>query len=175
MKIFTLILSIALLSSIINNEAVHATTYGGKFIRSGVFTLYSSYGGAHRYYGNVWQGAANWSATPTNLNISPTTSPPYAINIDIYDTYNSATWWGITYWNPCPGSGCNYVRNYFYLNQRTLDPESDFTRTKVTTHEYGHAIGLDHAPGGKVSIMNQGYLSYNTPQTYDINDINWLY
>lgn len=171
----TLVLVGALLVSLVSGSVTHATVLGGKFVRSGVFTLYFSYGGAHRYYGNVWQGAANWSATPTDVNISPWPGTPYAIHIDVYDTYTSATWWGITYFNPCAGSGCNYNRNYFYLNQRTLDPESDFTRTKVATHEFGHAIGLAHAPSGTTSIMNQGHLSYNTPRTYDINDINWLY
>lgn len=165
----------ALLISLVFGSAVHATVLGGKFARSGVFTLHFGYGGAHRYYGNVWQGAANWSATPTNANISPWPGTPYAIHIDVYDTYTSDTWWGITYWNPCSGSGCSYARNYFYLNQRTLDPESDFTRTKVATHEFGHTLGLAHAPGGTTSIMNQGYLPYNTPQTYDNNDINSLY
>lgn len=153
----------------------HATRLGGKYNRSGTFTLYFSYGGAHRYYGNVWQGAANWSATSTPVNIASWPGTPYAIHIDVYDTYTSATWWGITYFNPCSGTGCNYARNYFYLNQRTMDPLNDFMRTKVATHEFGHTIGLAHAPSSATSVMKQGTLSYNTPRPYDVNDVNVIY
>lgn len=176
MKRFALLLTIGLIVTLLTfSTTASATVLGGKFVRSGVFTLYFSYGGTHRYYGNVWQGAANWSATPTDVNISPWPGTPYAIHIDIYDTYTSDTWWGLTYFNPCAGSGCQYKRNYFYLNQRTLDSENDSIRTKVSTHEFGHTIGLAHPPSGTTSVMNQGRLNYNTPRTYDINDVNWLY
>jgi len=155
------------------NGTAQATLLGGKWSRTGDFKLYFSYGGGHRYYGNVWQGAANWSNTPTHVNIAPWPGIPYAIHIDVFDTYTSATWWGMTSWSPC--SSCTYSRNNYQLNQRTLDPENDFTRTKVATHEFGHNIGLAHPPSGTTSIMNQGYLSYNTPRQYDINDLNTLY
>lgn len=155
------------------SSQVYATRLGGKFVQSGTTTyLKFSYGGAHNYYGNVWQGAANWRATPTDIDIQPWPGAPSAIHIDVYDTYTSDTWWGATFFNPC--STCTYHRNYFYLNERTLKSESDFTRTKVATHEFGHAIGLAHAISG-TSIMQQGHLSFNTPRTYDINDVNWIY
>lgn len=153
--------------------STEATLLGGKWSRSGTFTLYFSYGGAHRYYGNVWQGAANWSNTPTDVNIAPWPGVPYAVHIDVFDIYSNATWWGATTWSPC--SSCTYSYTSYQLNQRTLDPENDFTRTKVATHEFGHTVGLAHAPSGTTSIMNQGHLSYNTPRQYDHNDLNTLY
>jgi Matrixin len=165
--------TVFIIANLAGGGTADALVLGGKWPRSGVFTLYFNYGGSHRYYGNVWQGATNWSNTPTNVNVAFWSGLPNPIHIDVIDTYTNDTWWGLTTWSPC--SSCAYTKNTYYLNQRTLDPESDFTRTKVATHEFGHTIGLAHAPYNTTSVMNQGYLSYNTPQQYDVNDLNSLY
>src|SRR5688572_3966160 len=115
-----------LLAVFVSSGTAEATRFGGKWQRTGTFTLYFSYGGAHRYYGNVWQGAANWSNTPTKVNIAPWPGVPYAVHIDVFDTYTSATWAGLATLNPC--ASCTYTRNTIHLNQRTLDPVNDFTR-----------------------------------------------
>lgn len=144
-----------------------ATTFGGKFPNS---TIPFFYGGAHRYYGNVWQGAYNWRSL-THANVIDWYAP-LVVRIDVVDVYDSSTAWAWTY---LPCSTCTYSKNTVYMNQRTLDPENDFTRTKAATHELGHAIGLAHAPSGQTSIMQQGHLPFNTPRIYDINDVNSLY
>lgn len=166
-------LVITMLLTLFAPMSAHATTLGGKWPYGGTFTLYYSYGGAHTYNGNIWQGAANWSATPTKVNISQWPGVPYRIDLDVVDQNNSATWWGLTVLNPC--NTCSYTRSTIYMNTRTLGPESDFTRTKVATHEFGHSFGLAHPSGSATSVMNQGYLNYNKPQTYDINDTNRIY
>jgi hypothetical protein len=96
---------------------------------------------------------------------------------DFYTQSRSETWWGLTVLHPCPGSGCSYRYADLYLNSRTLASQSDFIRQKVAAHEFGHGIGLAHTPRDVTyrSIMKQGSLSYNTPQSHDINDTNALY
>lgn len=168
----TFVVAMLMMPVVFANHA-EATLLGGKWARSGYFTLYYYYGGNHRYNGNVYQGAVNWTNTPTKVTMKrwPGISAP--LHIEVYDTYSSATWWGVANHYPCPT--CTYSVTSIYLNQRTLDPESDFIRTKVATHEFGHTIGLAHAPSSAASVMKQGRLSYNKPQTYDINDVNRMY
>jgi hypothetical protein len=144
-------------------------------------TLFYSYGGAHRYLGNVYQGGANWSQTPTHINIAPWPGTPFALHVNVADIYSDSTWWGMTVFaGDC--ATCNYSRNTVYLNQQTLDAENDFTRTKVATHEFGHAIALRHpADSGFTdkqslpSVMWQGHLPYNVPQSYDTTRVQELY
>lgn len=146
----------------------------------GGLTLYYDYGGDHRYLGNVYQGGANWNAADAHVRVQQWPGVPYQLNIPVVDTYRRDTWWGLTVWaNDC--SVCRYTRNTIYLNQRTLDPESDFQRTKVATHEMGHAFGLAHpADNGSANsslqtIMRQGRLTINTPQTHDTDQMKALY
>lgn len=70
-----------------------------------------------------------------------------------------------------------YTKSKIYFNPPRLNPESDFIRTKVATHEFGHSFGLDHTPSSKSydSVMKQGRFAYNTPMPHDKNDINSLY
>ena len=171
------VLLISIILASIATKTAEATLLGGKWPRSGYFTLYYYYGGNHRYYGNIWQGGTNWSNTPTKVYMKPWPGISAPLHLEVYDTYTSATWWGMAAHYPCTGSGCKYSAAAIYMNQRTLDPENDFIRTKVATHEFGHTLGLAH-PASSVtssSVMRQGRLSYNKPQKYDINDLNRIY
>jgi hypothetical protein len=95
---------------------------------------------------------------------------------DFYSVNRSESWWGMTVHHPCSGWGCIYKWADLYLNTRTLDSETGFTRQKVAAHEFGHGIGLAHTTDWwYTSIMKQGQLSYNAPQTHDVNDTNNLY
>lgn len=158
-------------------------TFGGEWPYDGnELTLHYSYGGAHRYLGNVIQGVANWNATDTNVNFVPWPGAPAADHIPFVDVYLPDTWWGYTFFAEGECSTCGYTRNVIGLNQRTLDPESDAQRTKVATHELGHALGLEH-PYGYVSastpsLMWKGLLGgaiKGTPQPYDITRVNGMY
>jgi hypothetical protein len=165
---------LALTSAVAGAPPAHATTLGGKWPFNGQsLYLYYDYGGNHRYLGNVYQGGVNWTNTPTKVWVQRWPGVPYALQINVQDVYLSDTWWGITYLDPC--NGCTYTFATIKLNQRTMDPLNDFMRTKVATHEFGHALGLAHPSGTATSVMNQGTLSYNTPRQYDINDVNGLY
>lgn len=174
---FWLVFAALLVTPVLYYGTASATVFGGKWPRSGTYLyLYYYYGGYHRYLGNVYQGGANWTNTPTKVYVQNWPGVPYALEISAYDTYDSTTdalAWTVN--SPC--WTCTYSSSVIHLNQRTMDPLSDFMRTKVSTHELGHAIGLAHPPSTltATSIMKQGYLNYNTPQSYDIRDVNNLY
>ena len=61
-----------------------------------------------------------------------------------------------------------------------MDPLNDFDRTFVTTHEFGHTLGLAHTTGTLTSVMKPGgtgffFPAFNTPMPYDQGQINGLY
>jgi hypothetical protein len=171
-----------------SNDATHTWTphvdgtLGGAWPYNGTsLQLYYTYGGGHRYLGNVVQGAANWNAAGTKVHISQWPGVPYAVHLPLVDVNTWDTWWGLTVW-PDDCSSCGYTRTTIELNQRTLDPESDAQRTKVATHELGHALGLMHpygfVPTSTPSLMWRGELSRTvkgTPQPYDVSRVNGMY
>ncbi len=148
--------------------------FGGSFPYTRGTWLYIGYTQSGSYATPVVNAARSWQATPTRAVVFP---EGYATSeIDFFTQYRSESWWGLTVHNPCAGSGCVYGWATLYLNSRTLASESDFTRQKVATHEFGHGLGLAHTTDWWYSsILKQGYLSYNTPQQHDIDDTNALY
>ena len=150
--------------------------FGGKFPHTAGTWLYIGYTQTGGYGTEVANAASSWHSTPTKVVVF---REDYAYSeADFYTQWRSETWWGLAVHHPCAGSGCSYRWADLYLNSRTLGSESSFIRQKVAAHEFGHGLGLAHACGDcswYTSIMKQGYLSYNTPQSHDINDTNGLY
>lgn len=169
----SLVLVVAAVSIAANGGVASATLLGGKWPNKGAFTLHYGYGGGHRYKGNVWQGAKNWSDTPTRVNMKAWPGAPYKVDIDVVDNWGDDTIWGATVFNPC--QTCTYKKITVYLFPKALDKQPDATRTKVATHEFGHSVGLAHPSTSKTSIMNQGKLSYTKPQSYDISELKRRY
>jgi hypothetical protein len=157
-------------------------TFGGEWPYDGQgLSLHYSYGGGHRYLGNVVQGVENWNSAGTKVHIAPWTGPPSADEIPFVDVYSQETWTGLTVANEWCYT-CGYTRNTIEMNQRELDRTSDAQRTKVATHELGHALGLEHpynwVDSSVPSVMWQGLLGGSvreTPQPYDVERVNGMY
>jgi hypothetical protein len=161
-------------------------TYGGRWPFNGTqLTLYWDYGGQHRYLGNAHQGAANWNAALSWMNLQKWPGIPYKLDIPFNDYYERSDTAGYTFL-AC-ATCVPYTRNPIYLNQYFFDDRKymngdDQWRTKTATHELGHALGLQHPwmatnpiPDSVASIMKWGKLPYNTPQQTDISRLTDLY
>lgn len=159
---------------------------------SGPATLHYFYGGDHRYLGNVYQAGQNWSDAGASIQVASWPGVPAANHISVKDIYGSYDWFGLALARGgCePGDKCVFSRNTIFLNQKLLDPENDFFRTLVATHEMGHALGLCHQSSGDCgvtipsttkSIMHSGPVllaagaDYNTPQAHDKALLEELY
>ena len=134
-------------------------------------------------YAGILQGAATaWNATPTNVALYKWTPSPTADDplVHVYEEpiTQDEDWYAWTYNQPNPcGSGCSYDQSTMMINVHLVGGLSNFMRTKIIVHEFGHIFGLEHTTHSP-SIMRQyptQDLTYNIPQSYDINEINGLY
>jgi hypothetical protein len=145
--------------------------------------LYFDYLGAHRYYGNAWQAAANWTNLETGIIISPG-ADGQTMDIIFEDIYlPEAAWYAMTELPrevtvssaepPTDPVSANSV--HISVNQARTDALDDFRRTLALTHEIGHALGLAHPDAcgiNEPSVMQEGgpdvpTREINTPQPYD--------
>ena len=136
-----------------------------------------SYSTNHFLYSNTNVGWLSWYNTPTRLIPYSTTN--YSISdVDWYAWSDASTLWGWTTIFPGPNAectGCTIAWSEIFLNTRTMEPLSEFYENKVAVHEFGHAIGLAHAGTFDKSVMRQGLVEWNFPQTHDVNDVNKEY
>ncbi|HEY3078325.1 MAG TPA: hypothetical protein VGM69_00310 [Chloroflexota bacterium] len=178
---------------------------GGKWSYGGGVLLPLSYqnntGAFPAYSSAVTQGASNWYYTPTPSDLYSTagsgnvtlstfsdSGASYWAVTRIWASHTTCTWFFCwtsndeipygAYTSPASlGSGWgNYASSTIAFNRYTMDGLTAAMKTKVATHEFGHAQGLGHAYSPNcTSIMQQGFLSFNTPQPHDSYDFDQLY
>jgi hypothetical protein len=158
--------------------------------------------GFSAYTTAVSQAASNWYATPTPSDLYSVGSGGNITLSTFSDS--SVSYWGVTqiwandttcflffcwttnseipyntYANPTslPSGWSNYTSSAISFNRYTMDSLTAFMKLKVATHELGHAQGLGHPDVSPfcTAIMQQGFLSFNTPQPHDKYDFDALY
>ena len=183
----TIVMAIAALLSVmfVGSPAEKASAYtlvGCKFPTSSI--PYSG-GAGPSGYSNLtalldWVGNTDITGMPTTTTATP--------RIDFqWDYFGASGWSGLTAIPNCSSTGGLHAGVVSILiNRSYLDSYSVNDRTSVTSHEIGHAIGLDHVgtSGGACAttpLMN-GYDAFRwstcgiyLTQTDDRNGANYLY
>lgn len=112
-----------------------------------------------------------WSSSCPGVDIDHDSDSSTAVMLHVNDTSTSQSWagrWSASY-NPD-----RITLNRYYLDRYTL-----VGKKHVAAHEFGHALGLDHAPSsryGSTSIMTPSpQNSSTTPLSHDRSDYNNLW
>jgi len=113
----------------------------------------------------------DWDGTPTEIGLSQVSSNEQISGHGYYDDDGRNG-----YCTMDPSFYGGYLHADVYLNWRNLEYDSTNERRGTAGHELGHAFGLAH-PGSAQVLMNpyRDRSSVYTPQTDDINGINYLY
>lgn len=140
-SVFVSIISI-LIALIVPSSVVNAALQGWHLVDSGKHLDWESntkYGTSVNNAVDLWNGHKPGVIRPDSIWVIE--------DVFISDFYEASTTMAVT-------CSCGIIKlNDYHYATMTADQ-----RTKTTTHEFGHALGLDHTFGSK-DIMQQGKLS----------------
>ena len=148
-----------------------------------------SYSGGHRYNGNAWQAAADWTAAGTGITITPAKAGAVGDiefrdvnqNVGVYASAQTQQWGVTGSTNVTKPAAPNHI--VILVNQKGMDTLDDRHRTMALSHELGHALGLGHNEDcgfTETSLMAKGgpdvpRRTTLTPQWYDVLTIEQWY
>lgn len=160
-----IIVAVAMGAFLISASMIHAATHyvqgysavDGREIRWGGSTKYS----------NQWNKAIDtWNALG-KINITPDTFWTIE-DVRVIDINRSDGKWAV--W----AGGYEYSTRSVYLNEYNLAGDNSYEIQNTTTHELGHALGLDHHPlYGNIMYEEQTDKTYLGLQ--DKGDYAYLY
>lgn len=123
----------------------------------------------------AWTNSASSWTSATDADYSKVTSR----TPNVYCTYQNDSgvdWDGLTYYNQSGGyfTSCTCYLNHYYTDNYVANK-----RRSVAGHELGHALGLNEYVGPALmhplTYTRYDLNGYYTPQTDDINGVNYLY
>ncbi|MDR6715501.1 matrixin family metalloprotease [Paenibacillus sp. 2003] len=141
--------------------------------------------GTNNVYTNIWTHARDEWNLSTDVFLKAGTNSKFTAG---NKSDSSVTWDGFAQWTTSIITG-NYSTMKTWVNTY-YTAQSHYTTDHVkgiATHEFGHALGLDHAPFGNPTVMTPNTFERNSsgtlidgrpnksPTSWDINTINAIY
>lgn len=126
------------------------------------------------YYGNMYNAVNNWNNTSCGHYFAEYDNSSANIALTSYSTQ---TYWGMYGIFETAGTNPYHLTSKFKisLNTRRLDGNSNY-QLSTSTHEIGHALGLnDLTSGTAIMNNNRNRNTITTPQSDDVNGANANY
>lgn len=141
--------------------------------------------GSNDYYKNIWTKARDEWNLSTDVFLQAGTNSKFTAG---NKSDSGVTWDGRAEWTFSIITGHYSTMKTWVNTYYTTQSQYKTTNVEgIATHEFGHALGLDHAPFGNPTVMTPNTFERNSsgtlidgrpnksPTSWDINTINVLY